>query len=336
MAILVTGGAGFIGSHTVVELVEAGEQVVAVDNFSNSSRQVVCNIKSLVGGANFKFLEGSCCDESFLQGVFSQNEIEAVVHFAGLKAVGESVKAPVSYYFENLCSTLMILKLMNRCGCSKIIFSSSATVYGNENKVPFVETMSVKSTNPYGETKIIIEKILKDCCAANSSFSAVCLRYFNPIGAHKSGLLGDSPVGVPNNLMPYVVKVASGQLEFLKVFGNDYETVDGTGVRDYIHVVDLSLGHVNALKFCRGNCGFEVFNLGTGTGHSVLEVVNTFERVNGIKIGRKFVNRRLGDVAECYCCPKKAEQVLNWQAKLGLEEMCFDAWNFEKKRFKNS
>ena len=331
MAVLVTGGAGFIGSHTVVELVKAGEQVVVVDNFANSSKQTLNNIEQLIGSSSFKFFEGSCCNESFLRDVFSRNQIEAVVHFAGLKAVGESVKAPVSYYFENLSTTLILLKLMLEFGCCRIIFSSSATVYGKKNPVPFIETMATESTNPYGETKIIIEKILNDCCAAHSNFSAVCLRYFNPIGAHPSGLLGDSPAGVPNNLMPYIVKVASGQLAWLKIFGNDYETVDGTGVRDYIHIVDLSLGHVKALEFCRRNSGFEVFNLGTGKGSSVLEVVSAFERVSGVKIGRKFEKRRPGDVAQSFCCPNKAEQVLKWKAQLGLDEMCFDAWNFEKK-----
>lgn len=330
MAILVTGGAGFIGSHTVVELIKFGEQVVVVDNFINSSKRVISVIEQLTGGSGFKFFEGSCCDEGFLYSVFSQNEIEAVVHFAGLKAVGESVEEPVKYYFENLNSALMVLRAMKKFGCSKIIFSSSATVYGNENNVPFVETMPTKSANPYGETKIVIEKILKDCCQADPGLSAVCLRYFNPVGAHESGLLGDSPSGVPNNLMPYIVQVASGKRSFLKIFGNDYDTPDGTGVRDYIHVVDLSLGHVNALEFCRKNLGFDVFNLGTGKGYSVLELVETFEKVNDIKIKRKFVERRPGDVAQCYCCPDKAKQVLNWQAKQGLDVMCATAWNFEK------
>lgn len=328
MAILVTGGAGYVGSHTVVELVKAGEQVVVVDNFSNSSSSVVEKLKQLVG-SSFVFLEGSCCDEAFLQQVFLKHKVEAVVHFAGLKAVGESVKFPSAYYFENLCSTLNILKLMKKFDCFKFIFSSSATVYGNENEVPFVETMPTKSTNPYGETKIMIERILSDCCKASEDFSAVCLRYFNPIGAHKSGLIGDLPRGVPNNLMPYIVQVASGKFSHLKIFGNDYETVDGTCVRDYIHVVDLSFGHLQALKFCRNNVGFESINLGTGVGHSVLEVVKTFEEVNGVKINYRFVDRRAGDVAEVYCCPKKALHALNWTAKLSLSDMVFDAWNFE-------
>lgn len=336
MAILVTGGAGFIGSHTVVELIKSNEKVIIVDNFANSSIDVINNLKQLVG-SNFEFFEGDCCDEAFLNEVFTKHEIEGVVHFAGLKAVGESVKSPVDYYFENLCGALVVLRLMKKFGCSKIIFSSSATVYGNENEVPFVETMPTKSTNPYGETKKMIEKILSDCCKANPKFSAVCLRYFNPIGAHSSGLLGDLPKkGKPDNLMPYIVQVANGKLECLNIFGNDYETVDGTGVRDYIHVVDLSRGHVSALNFCRKNCGFEVFNLGTGKGYSVLEVVRAFEKVNGVKIDYRFAPRRSGDVAKSYCCPKKALQLLNWQAKLGLDAMCFDAWNFELMRNKLS
>lgn len=332
MAILITGGAGFIGSHTVVELVESGEQVVVADNFENSSFKVIDNLKKIVG-SKFKFYKGDCCCLQFLERVFSENEIESVVHFAGLKAVGESVKFPIKYYENNLMSTLNLLKVMENFNCFRFIFSSSATVYGDVNKVPFDEDMSVKSTNPYGETKVVIEKILQDVCLSNLKFSAVCLRYFNPIGAHKSGLIGEEPLGVPNNLMPYIVQVAKGKLECLNIFGNDYEdTKDGTGVRDYIHVVDLSLGHVSALDFCRKHTGFDVFNLGTGVGYSVLDVVESFEKVSGVKIKFKFVKRRPGDVSKCYCNPKKAKNILKWQPKFGLNEMCLDAWNFAKKQ----
>ena len=245
--------------------------------------------------------------------------------------MGESVKLPLKYYDSNLSCTIALLNVMAKFECCRFIFSSSATVYGDVNEVPFVEDMPKKSVNPYGETKIIIERILQDLCFSNLKFSAVCLRYFNPIGAHKSGFLGDLPIGKPNNLMPYIVQVASGKLSCLKVFGNDYaETKDGTGVRDYIHVVDLSLGHVSALNFCRNHVGFEVFNLGTGVGYSVLEVISSFERVTGMKIKFQIVGRRPGDVAQCYCNPKKAKQMLHWQAKLGLDRMCLDSWNFAK------
>ncbi len=330
MAVLVTGGAGYIGSNTVVELIKSGEQVVVVDNFANSSVDVVMNIKKIVR-SNFSFYEIDCCDETSLRKIFRKHAIESVIHFAGLKAVGESVKVPVKYYHENVGSVLALLKVMTEFGCFRLIFSSSATVYGSKNKAPFNETMIVESTNPYGETKIVVEKILRDCSRANSDLSFVSLRYFNPIGAHKSGLLGDRPrMQKPNNLMPYIIKVASEKLDCLKIFGSDYDTYDGTGIRDYIHVSDLSRGHVDALKFCRGFSGFEVFNLGTGKGISVLDVVKTFENVTGKKISWRFDERRLGDVAVCYCDPTKAQQMLGFEANLGLDKMCLDAWNCEQ------
>lgn len=330
MAVLVTGGAGFIGSNTVVELIESGEQVVVIDKFVNSSVDVIANIKKIVG-SRFSFYEVDCCDETGLRKIFRKHAIESVIHFAGLKAVDESVKVPVKYYHENVGSVLVLLKVMAEFGCSRLIFSSSATVYGNRNKAPFNETMKVESTNPYGETKIVVEKILRDCSDANSDLSFVSLRYFNPIGAHKSGLLGDRPrMQKPNNLMPYIIKVASKKLDCLMVFGNDYDTYDGTGIRDYIHVSDLSRGHVDALKFCRNFHGFEVFNLGTGKGVSVLDVIKTFENVTGEKISWRFARRRLGDVAVCYCDPTKAQKTLGFEASLGLEQMCLDAWNCAK------
>ena len=327
MSILVTGGAGFIGSHTVVELLEKGEDIVIVDNFVNSKPEVLEKIKKITE-KDFKFYEVDLLDEENLEKVFIENKIEAVIHFAGLKAVGESVEKPIEYYHNNITGTLILLELMKKYNCKKIIFSSSATVYGTPKTVPIKEDFPLSTTNPYGSTKLMIEQILKDVCIADKEFCAILLRYFNPIGAHKSGLLGESPNGIPNNLMPYINQVALGKLDHLNVFGNDYSTVDGTGVRDYIHVVDLAKGHVKALKKAREITGAEAYNLGTGKGYSVLEIVKAFEDANNIKIKYEITARRSGDIAECYADPSKAKQELDWEATKNLEEMCKDSWNF--------
>lgn len=327
MSILVTGGAGFIGSHTVVELLEKGEDIVIVDNFVNSKPEVLEKIKKITE-KDFKFYEVDLLDKENLEKVFIENKIEAVIHFAGLKAVGESVEKPIEYYHNNITGTLILLELMKKYNCKKIIFSSSATVYGTPKTVPIKEDFPLSTTNPYGSTKLMIEQILKDVCIADKEFCAILLRYFNPIGAHKSGLLGESPNGIPNNLMPYINQVALGKLDHLNVFGNDYPTVDGTGVRDYIHVVDLAKGHVKALKKAREITGAEAYNLGTGKGYSVLEIVKAFEDANNIKIKYEITARRAGDIAECYADPSKAKQELDWKATKNLEEMCKDSWNF--------
>lgn len=327
MSILVTGGAGFIGSHTVVELLEKGEDIVIVDNFVNSKPEVLEKIKKITE-KDFKFYEVDLLDKENLEKVFIENKIEAVIHFAGLKAVGESVEKPIEYYHNNITGTLILLELMKKYNCKKIIFSSSATVYGTPKTVPIKEDFPLSTTNPYGSTKLMIEQILKDVCIADKEFCAILLRYFNPIGAHKSGLLGESPNGIPNNLMPYINQVALGKLDHLNVFGNDYLTVDGTGVRDYIHVVDLAKGHVKALKKAREITGAEAYNLGTGKGYSVLEIVKAFEDANNIKIKYEITARRAGDIAECYADPSKAKQELDWEATKNLEEMCKDSWNF--------
>lgn len=327
MSILVTGGAGFIGSHTVVELLEKGEDIVIVDNFVNSKPEVLEKIKKITE-KDFKFYEVDLLDKENLEKVFIENKIEAVIHFAGLKAVGESVEKPIEYYHNNITGTLILLELMKKYNCKKIIFSSSATVYGTPKTVPIKEDFPLSTTNPYGSTKLMIEQILKDVCIADKEFCAILLRYFNPIGAHKSGLLGESPNGIPNNLMPYINQVALGKLDHLNVFGNDYPTVDGTGVRDYIHVVDLAKGHVKALKKAREITGAEAYNLGTGKGYSVLEIVKAFEDANNIKIKYEITARRAGDIAECYADPSKAKQELGWEATKNLEEMCKDSWNF--------
>ena len=327
MSILVTGGAGFIGSHTVVELLEKGEDIVIVDNFVNSKPEVLEKIKKITE-KDFKFYEVDLLDKENLEKVFIENKIEAVIHFAGLKAVGESVEKPIEYYHNNITGTLILLELMKKYNCKKKIFSSSATVYGTPKTVPIKEDFPLSTTNPYGSTKLMIEQILKDVCIADKEFCAILLRYFNPIGAHKSGLLGESPNGIPNNLMPYINQVALGKLDHLNVFGNDYPTVDGTGVRDYIHVVDLAKGHVKALKKAREITGAEAYNLGTGKGYSVLEIVKAFEDANNIKIKYEITARRAGDIAECYADPSKAKQELDWEATKNLEEMCKDSWNF--------
>ena len=327
MSILVTGGAGYIGSHTSVELLEAGEEIVIVDNFSNSKPEVLDKIKEITK-KDFKFYEVDLLDKENLEKVFSENKIDEVIHFAGLKAVGESVEKPIEYYHNNITGTLILLELMRKYDCKKIVFSSSATVYGTPKTVPIKEDFPLSTTNPYGSTKLMIEQILKDVCVADKDFSAIILRYFNPIGAHKSGLIGDNPNGIPNNLMPYVAKVAIGELDHLNVFGNDYPTKDGTGVRDYIHVVDLSIGHVKALEKVRNSKGAIPYNLGTGNGYSVLEIVKSFEKANDITVKYEIAPRRPGDIAECYADPTKAKEELNWVAEKGIEEMCKDTWKF--------
>ncbi len=330
MSILVTGGVGFIGSHTVVELLEKGEEIVIVDNFCNSSPDVLNKIKEITN-KDFKFYEVDLLDEEKLEKVFEENNIESVIHFVGLKAVGESVAKPIEYYHNNITGTLILLKLMKKYNCKKIVFSSSATVYGNPASLPIKEDFPLSTTNPYGSTKLMIEQILQDVCVADTDFSVAILRYFNPIGAHESGLIGEVPNGIPNNVMPYILKVASGEYEALTVFGNDYNTADGTGVRDYIHVVDLAKGHLKALDKIREEKGVKIYNLGTGNGYSVLDLVTNFEKVNGVKVNYKIGARRPGDIAACYADPSKARDELGWVAERGIEEMCKDAWRFIKK-----
>lgn len=327
--ILVTGGTGFIGSHTCVELLSNGYEIVIVDNLSNSKEAAVDRIEKITG-KKVTFYNVDVCDYDALSGVFRENDIEAVVHFAGLKAVGESVRKPLEYYTNNIYGTLILLKVMRENGCNKIVFSSSATVYGMNNIAPYTEDMPTSATNPYGYTKVMIEQILKDICVADSDFSAVALRYFNPIGAHDSGLLGEDPNGIPNNLVPYIAQVASGKLEQLSVFGDDYDTPDGTGVRDYIHVMDLAEGHVCAIDYAMKNKGFEPVNLGTGKGSSVLEVVSAYEKACGKPIPKKITERRAGDIATCYADATKAKEVFGWEAKSDILQMCVDSWNFTK------
>ncbi len=328
MSILVTGGAGYIGSHTVVELLNRNEDIVIVDNFVNSKPAVLEKIKKITG-KDFKFYEIDVLNEEALNKVFQENNIEAVIHFAGLKAVGESVEKPIEYYHNNITGTLILLKLMKKYNCKKIVFSSSATVYGNPERVPLTEDCKTGgTTNPYGTTKLFIEQILKDVYVADNEFSISLLRYFNPIGAHESGLIGEDPNDIPNNLMPYITGVASGKFEILSVFGNDYPTKDGTGVRDYIHVVDLAKGHLKALDKIRKETGVQIYNLGTGNGYSVLDLVKTFEKVNNVEVKYKIVGRRAGDIAECYADPSKAKKELGWACEKGIEEMCKDSWNF--------
>ncbi len=324
--ILVTGGAGFIGSHTCVALLEAGYSVIIADDFSNSKPQTLERIRKITG-RDFAFYEADVTESAAVSRIFGENKIDGVIHFAGFKAVGESVEKPLAYYYNNLVSTIELAKACVTHGVGHFVFSSSATVYG-DNKAPFVETMPLlPATNPYGETKVISEKILSDTAAANPGFSVALLRYFNPVGAHESGLIGEAPNGIPNNLMPYITKVAKGELKELRVFGDDYDTPDGTGVRDYIHVMDLAEGHVAALK--KMNQGVSVYNLGTGKGTSVLELVTAFERANGLKIPYRITPRRAGDIAVCYAETEKAEKELDWKAKRSVEDMCRDAWRFE-------
>ena len=330
MAILVTGGAGYIGTHTCIELIKAGYEVIIYDNFSNSSPEAVRRTEKITG-QSIPLVEGDILDEEKLRSVFRENKIESVIHFAGLKAVGESVGMPLKYYHNNITGTLTLLKVMQESGVKKIVFSSSATVYGMNNPVPFKEDMPTSATNPYGWTKQMIEIILKDLYTADSEWSIVLLRYFNPLGAHESGTIGENPNGIPNNLMPYLTQVAVKKREFLTVYGNDYDTVDGTGVRDYIHVMDLANGHVQAVKYNETHTGVEAVNLGTGQGFSVLEVIQTFERVNQGPVPYQISSRRPGDIASCYADVEKAKRLFGWQTQKTLEDMCRDSWNWQSK-----
>ena len=336
MSVLVTGGAGFIGSHTVVELLNSGNDVIIVDNLINSKRESIDSIEEITG-KKVKFYEKSLLDRESLNKIFDENkDIDSVIHFAGLKAVGESVEKPIEYYENNLQSTLVLVDVMRKHGVKKIVFSSSATVYGNPKVVPITEDSEVThATNPYGETKVMIERILTDIAFADKDWSVVLLRYFNPIGAHESGLIGESPNGIPNNLMPYINQVADGRLKELKIFGNDYDTHDGTGVRDYIHVVDLAKGHIKAIEYANKNKGVETFNLGTGNGYSVLDIVKAFENATGVKIPYIMTDRRVGDIPVCYADPQKASEVLGWRAEKNLEDMCKDSWRFTQNTAKS-
>ena len=327
MKILVTGGTGYIGSHTAVELLNSGYEIVIIDNFSNSKSDVLDKIK-LITNKDFKFYEGDVCNKDLLRKIFNENKIDAVIHFAGYKAVGESVKKPIMYYRNNIDSTLSLIEVMNEFNCKKIVFSSSATVYGNPTTLPIKEDFPLSTTNPYGSTKLMIENILRDLYISDNDWSIALLRYFNPIGAHVSGLIGEDPKGIPNNLMPYIVKVANKELNELSIFGNDYDTPDGTGVRDYIHVVDLAKGHIKAIEKILKDKGIDAYNLGTGIGYSVLDLVTTFERVNNIKVPYKITDRRPGDIASCYADSSYALEKLNWKAEKGIEEMCRDSYNF--------
>jgi len=329
MKVLLTGGAGYIGSHTAVEMLEAGYDVVIADNFDNSSPKVIDRIETITGRRPALYTL-DVADRGAVADMFAREDFDAVVHFAGLKAVGESCEIPVRYYRNNIDTTLTLLEVMKEYGVHSFVFSSSATVYGIPEEVPLKEGMPTFCTNPYGWTKYMNEQILTDAAAADEELSVVLLRYFNPIGAHSSGLIGENPNGIPNNLMPYITQVAVGKLPRLGVFGDDYPTHDGTGVRDYIHVVDLALGHLKALEYAADHKGTEIFNLGTGNGYSVLDIVRTFSSVNDIEIPYDIKPRRAGDVAECYADASKAREQLGWVAKYGLEEMCRDSWNWQK------
>lgn len=328
--ILVTGGAGFIGSHTCVELLESGYEVIILDNLCNSKEESVNRIEQITG-KKVKFYKTDMLDLDGMAEIFEKNEISAVIHFAGLKAVGESVEKPLEYYHNNITGTVNLLRVMKRYGCKTIVFSSSATVYGVNNKAPYTEDMPTSATNPYGYTKVMIEQILHDLTVPDSEWSVAALRYFNPIGAHKSGLIGEDPNGIPNNLLPYIAQVASGRLAKLRVFGNDYDTPDGTGVRDYIHVVDLAKGHISALKYALEHKGFTPVNLGTGKGSSVLDVVKAYERACGKEIPVEITARRAGDIATSYADTSLAKKLLGWEAELDIDDMCRDSWNFTVK-----
>lgn len=328
MSVLVTGGAGYIGSHTVVELLDEGYDVIVVDNFVNSSPKALDNIKKITG-KDFKFYEADLLDRPAMKKIFDENkDIDSVIHFAGLKAVGESVEKPILYYENNVGGTLVLVDEMSKHGVKKIVFSSSATVYGDPASVPIREDFPRSTTNPYGSTKLMIENILTDVHTSDNEWSVILLRYFNPIGAHESGLIGEAPNGIPNNLMPYINQVALGKLDHLNVFGSDYPTHDGTGVRDYIHVVDLAKGHIKAIEKAENMTGVEAYNLGTGHGYSVLDIVKNFEKATGVKVKYELTDRRPGDIAECYADPTKAEKELGWKAEKELEEMCRDSWRF--------
>ena len=331
MKILVTGGLGFIGSHTCVELLEKNNEVIIVDNLNNSKESVFDKIKQITKKDNLKLYIEDVRNEENMDKIFSENDIDCVIHFAGYKAVGESVREPIMYYENNLCSTISLIKIMKKHNVKKIIFSSTATVYGEPESSPISEDFPTgKTTNPYATTKFMIETILNDLYKSDNEWSIAILRYFNPIGAHKSGLIGENPNGIPNNLMPYILKVAAGELPKLNVFGNDYKTHDGTGVRDYIHVVDLAIGHVKAIDKIANETGVKIYNLGTGIGYSVLDIVNTFNKVNSLNIPYEITARRPGDVDEVFSNPEKAKIELGWEAKMNIEEMCRDSWNFKK------
>lgn len=325
--ILVTGGAGFIGSHTCVELLNAGYEIAVIDNFSNSKPESLKRIKQITG-KDFKFYENDLLNREAVEKIFAENKIDAVIHFAGFKAVGESVAKPIEYYHNNIGSTLVLCDVMKKYGCKKIVFSSSATVYGNPASVPINEDFPLSTTNPYGSTKLMIEQILRDLYVSDNEWSVALLRYFNPIGAHESGLIGENPNGIPNNLVPYIALVALGKLDHLNVFGGDYDTKDGTGVRDYIHVVDLSIGHLKALEKVMSTTGVDAYNLGTGNGYSVLEIVKAYEKACGRPVKYEIVDRRPGDIPECFANPEKSKRELGWEAKRGIEEMCASSWNF--------
>ncbi len=329
MAILVTGGAGYIGSHTCIEMIKAGYDVVVVDNLDNSNREALSRAEK-IAGKPIKFYEADVRDREALESIFKENKIEAVIHFAGLKAVGESVEKPIEYYDNNLINTIVLLETMRKYNVKKFVFSSSATVYGLSKEMPLKEGMPISAINPYGRTKLFIEEILRDVYVADNSWSVAILRYFNPIGAHESGMIGEDPKGIPNNLMPYIAQVAVGRREKLHVFGNDYNTVDGTGVRDYIHVCDLAAGHVKAVDWVLENNKCDEFNLGTGKGTSVLQLRSAFEKASGVEIPYVIDPRRPGDPDEVYADASKAKKVLGWEAKLGIDEMCRDSWNWQK------
>lgn len=335
MAILVTGGAGFIGTHTCVELLEAGEDIVVFDNLVNSKRSAIDAVKQITG-KDFPFYEADMLDEAAMEKIFSAHNITEVIHFAGLKAVGESVEKPLEYYHNNLTGTLILLQVMRRHNVKRIVFSSSATVYGSPKTVPIKEDFPLSTTNPYGATKLMIENILRDLYHSDNSWSIALLRYFNPIGAHESGLIGEDPNGIPNNIMPRLINVALGKMDSMTVFGDDYPTRDGTGVRDYIHVVDLAKGHVAAIAKVRSQTMCDAYNLGTGKGYSVLEIIHGLEKACGKKLPYHVTPRRAGDIAECYADPTKAAEELHWKATMDLDQMCRDAWHFALMHQKNN
>ena len=329
MAILITGGAGYIGTHAMVEFLEAGREVICVDNFSNSKPSALRRVKEITG-KDFKSYEVDLLDYDALEQVFRENKIDSCIHFAGLKAVGESCEMPLLYYHNNLTGTFNLCSLLSKYGAKRIVFSSSATVYGKPASVPITEDFPLSTTNPYGETKRMIERILADLYASDKEWSVSILRYFNPIGAHKSGLIGEDPRGIPNNLLPYVAQVATGKRPYLSIFGNDYNTHDGTGVRDYIHVVDLAKAHLCAIERAERVTGVEYFNIGTGVGYSVLDIVKAYESATGATVSYKIVDRRPGDIDECYADPSKAYEVLGWRAENGIEDMCRDSYRWQK------